>query len=149
MAQLEDFIRLAASESGLVVVAATRADGTVQASVVNAGVMPHPGDGAPVVALVARGDALKLRLLRARPGAAVTVRSGWQWATVEGTAELAGLDDPHPAVAPGDLPELLREVFRAAGGTHDDWPTYDQVMAEERRTAVFVRPARVYGLVRS
>ena len=149
MAQLEDFKRLAAQESGLVVVTATRADGTVQASVVNAGVMPHPGDGTPVVALVARGGALKLRLLQARPVAAVTVRSGWQWATVEGTAELAGPDDPHPEVAPGAVRELLREVFRAAGGTHDDWATYDKVMAEERRTAVFIRPTRVYGLVRS
>jgi PPOX class probable F420-dependent enzyme len=147
--RLEDFSRLASPESGLVVVSATRADGTVQASVVNAGVMPHPGDGTPVVALVARGNSLKLALLRRRPAAAVTVRSGWQWATVEGTAELAGPDDPHPDVAPEDLPGLLREVFRAAGGTHDDWPTYDKVMAEERRTAVFLRPARIYGVVRS
>jgi hypothetical protein len=80
---------------------------------------------------------------------AVTVRSGWQWVTVEGTAELAGPDDPHPAVAPGDVPALLRAVFTAAGGTHDDWATYDRVMAEERRTAVLVRPVRVYGVVTS
>jgi hypothetical protein len=38
---------------------------------------------------------------------------------------------------------LLREIFTAAGGTHDDWPTYDRVMAEERRTAVLVTPRRV------
>ena len=149
MAQLEDFRRLAAHESGLVVVSATRADGSVQSSVVNAGVMPHPGDGRPVVALVARGDALKLRLLRARPAAAVTVRSGWQWATVEGTAELAGPDDPHPDVPSERIPDLLRDVFTAAGGTHDDWATYDRIMAEERRTAIFLRPARVYGVIRS
>ena len=42
------------------------------------------------------------------------------------------------------MPELLREVFRAAGGTHDDWPTYDRVMAEERRAAVLISPERVY-----
>ncbi len=149
MADLDDFSRLASPESGLVVVSATRADGTVQSSVVNAGVMPHPGDGRPVVALVARGDALKLRLLRARPAAAVTVRSGWQWTTVEGTVELAGPDDPHPDVSPESIPGLLRAVFTAAGGTHDDWATYDRVMAEERRTAVFLRPARVYGVIRS
>ena len=149
MADIEDFSRLASNESGLVVVSAARADGTVQASLVNAGVMPHPGDGEPVVALVARGTALKLRLLRARPAAAVTVRSGWQWATVEGTAELAGPDHPHPDVAPGQIPQLLRDVFTAAGGTHDDWAAYDRVMAEERRTAVFVRPTRVYGVIRS
>jgi len=37
---------------------------------------------------------------------------------------------------------LLREIFTAAGGTHDDWDTYDRVMAEERRTAVLVTPER-------
>jgi hypothetical protein len=40
---------------------------------------------------------------------------------------------------------LLREIFTAAGGTHDDWDTYDRVMAEERRVAVLVTPERVYG----
>ncbi len=41
---------------------------------------------------------------------------------------------------------LLREVFQAAGGTHDDWQEYDRVMREQRRTAVFVSPTRVYGV---
>jgi hypothetical protein len=44
---------------------------------------------------------------------------------------------------------LLREIFTAAGGTHDDWPTYDRVMAEERRVAVLVAPERVSGSLRS
>jgi len=35
--------------------------------------------------------------------------------------------------------------FPDAGGTHDDFATYDRVMREERRTAVFVHPDRVYG----
>jgi PPOX class probable F420-dependent enzyme len=148
MMRIEEFSRLAAQEDGLLVVGATRADGSVQASVVNAGVLKHPGDGTPVVGLVARGNALKLRLLRRRPAIAVTVRSGAQWVTVEGTAELAGPDDAHPDVAPAEVPGLLRAVFLAAGGTHDDWPTYDRVMAEERRAAVLVRPERVYGVVR-
>jgi hypothetical protein len=52
-------------------------------------------------------------------------------------------------VAPADLAALLRTVFMAAGGTHDDWPTYDRIMAEERRTAVLVRPERIYGVVRN
>jgi hypothetical protein len=39
---------------------------------------------------------------------------------------------------------LLRDIFCAAGGTHDDWATYDRVMREERRTAVLVSPTRVY-----
>lgn len=148
MVQLEEFSRLADAHDGLAVMSATRADGTVQATLVNAGVLKHPGDGTPVVGLVVRGNALKLRLLRRRPAAAVTVHAGTQWVTVEGPAELAGPDDPHPEIAPETIPGLLRAVFVAAGGTHDDWPVYDRVMAEERRVAVLVRPERIYGVVR-
>jgi hypothetical protein len=39
---------------------------------------------------------------------------------------------------------MLREIFTATGGTHDDWDTYDRVMREERRTAVLISPDRVY-----
>ena len=39
---------------------------------------------------------------------------------------------------------MLREIFTAAGGTHDDWDAYDRVMREERRTAVLITPDRVY-----
>jgi hypothetical protein len=35
------------------------------------------------------------------------------------------------------------EIFTAAGGTHDDFDTYHRVMADERRTAVLVTPARI------
>jgi hypothetical protein len=40
---------------------------------------------------------------------------------------------------------LLREVFTAAGGTHDDWDTYDQTMIEQGRTVVLVSPSRLYS----
>jgi hypothetical protein len=40
---------------------------------------------------------------------------------------------------------LLRDIFSAAGGTHDDWASYDRVMREERRTAVFISPTRMYA----
>jgi hypothetical protein len=39
----------------------------------------------------------------------------------------------------------LRSIFEAAGGTHDDWDTFDRVMAEERRTAVLITPQRTYS----
>jgi PPOX class probable F420-dependent enzyme len=134
---------LVQADSGLAVVATAREDGGLQASVVNAGVLRHPGTGVPVVGFVARASTVKVANLRARPQAAVTFRAGWRWVTAEGTAELAGPDDPHPQV--GDVPALLRAVFTAAGGTHDDWATYDRVMADERRTAVLVLPDRIYG----
>jgi PPOX class probable F420-dependent enzyme len=142
---LEDAAALAAQEHGLVVVSTLRADGTVQSSVVNAGVLPHPATGRPVLGFVTYGP-VKLANLRARPQLTATARSGWQWASVEGRAELAGPDDPQPWLADADaLRLLLREVFTAAGGDHADWHAYDRTMAEQRRTAVLVDPTRVYS----
>jgi PPOX class probable F420-dependent enzyme len=144
---LVTFAQLIGRDS-LCVVTATRADGSVQASLVNAGILTHPVSGEDVVGYVARGDALKVRLLRQRPSASVTVRDGFEWATVEGPAEVVGPDDPRAGVDPERLRLLLREVFVAAGGDHGDWDEYDRVMAAERRAAVFVHPARVYGVTR-
>jgi PPOX class probable F420-dependent enzyme len=142
---LEDAAALAAQEHGLVVVSTLRADGTIQSSVVNAGVLPHPATGRPVLGFVTYG-AVKLANLRVRPQLTATARSGWQWTSVEGTAELAGPDDPQPWLdGPDALRLLLREVFTAAGGRHDDWAEYDRTMAEQRRTAVLVEPTRVYS----
>ena len=53
------------------------------------------------------------------------------WATVKGTADVGGPDDPAPWLPDSEaLRLLLREVFTAAGGTHDNWDEYDRVMAE-------------------
>jgi len=141
---LDVFRERAAGEHGLVVVTTARADGSMHSTVVNAGVMDHPGTGTPIVALVAAGGSVKLANLRARPWITVTVRTGWRWSTVEGAAELAGPDDPLPGV--DDVPALLRAIFTAAGGTHDDWAEYDATMARERRAAVLISPTRVYGV---
>ena len=40
---------------------------------------------------------------------------------------------------------MLRDIFTAAGGTHDDWDAYDRTMLEQHRTAVFVKPSRIYS----
>jgi PPOX class probable F420-dependent enzyme len=145
MTTLDDAVGLAADEHGLTVVSTLRADGTIQASLVNAGILPHRATGQRVLAFVTYGR-VKLANLRARPQLAATFRNGWRYATVEGRAELAGPDDPAPWLrGPEDLRLLLREVFTAAGGTHDDWDEYDRVMAEQRRTVVFATPTRVYG----
>ena len=124
-------------------VSTLRADQTIQASVVNTGVLDHRGH--QVVGFTTRGGTRKLANLRARPRLAVTIRAGWEWATVEGTAELIGPDDPAAGFDAEALRLLLRAVFVAAGGTHDDWASYDRVMAEERRAAVLVSPVRLYG----
>ena len=145
MTDLTDFARLVAGDHGLCVVSTLRSDSTIQSSVVNAGVLPHPLTGGPVVGLVARGGSRKLANLRARPRATVVVRAGWDWVAAEGAADLAGPDDALGDLDPAQIRLLLREIFTAAGGTHDDWDTYDRVMAEERRTAVLVTPGRVYS----
>ena len=145
MANIEDFKKLVAGDHGLVVVSVLRGDGTISSSVVNAGVLPHPVTGETVIGLVARGGTKKLARWRERPYANVVIRSGWQWAAAEGRVDLIGPDDPEPAVDAERLRLLLREIFTAAGGTHDDFDTYDRVMREERRTAVFVHPDRVYA----
>jgi len=145
MTDVNDFAALVRRESGLCVVSTLRAAGTIQSTVINAGVLDHPVLGGPVVGFTTRGSAAKLVNLRARPRATIVVRAGWEWVAVEGPTEIAGPDDRLPGFDPAGLPELLREVFRAAGGTHDDWPTYDRVMAEERRAAVLISPERVYS----
>lgn len=144
MTDLSDFAALVPADHGLSVIVTMRRDHTPQTSVVNVGVTPHPVTGEEKVAFVVAGGARKLTNLRADPTVAVVIRGGWLWATVEGTAELIGPDDPHPDVDDERLRVLLREIFSAAGGTHDDWDAYDRVMREERRTAVLVTPTRVY-----
>ena len=142
---LEPVRRFVGLDQGLAIVSTGRPDGSVQASVVNAGVLDRPRDGSPVVGFVAHGDAAN-STSRARPRAAVTFRSGWEWVTVEGSAELAGPDDPLEGIDDEALRLLLREIFTSAGGAHNDFDEYDRVMAAERRTAVLVRPDRVYGV---
>jgi PPOX class probable F420-dependent enzyme len=144
MTDVSAFAELVPMDHGLCMLSTLRRDGSVQASVVNAGVLPHPLTGVQVVGLVATGGSRKLHNLRADPRATIVARAGWQWATVEGTAEIIGPDDPHPDVDGEALRLLLRNIFQAAGGTHDDWHTYDRVMAEERRAAVLLAPRRTY-----
>jgi PPOX class probable F420-dependent enzyme len=145
VADIADFRKLIAGDHGLVVVSTLRENGTIASSVVNAGVLSHPVTGEPVVGMVIIGGSRKLEHLRARPRATVAIRVGWQWATVEGPVELAGPADPLPGVDAERVRLLLREIFTAAGGTHEDFGEYDRVMLAEGRTAVLVHPQRVYS----
>ncbi len=143
MADFESVRAMAGTETGLCVVAAARPDGSVHSSVVNAGPMAHPMTGEDAVALVARGDARKVAHIRSSGRASVTFRRGWQWAGVEGVAEVVDDDD---GAGERGLRQLLRDVFVAAGGTHDNWDEYDRVMAEEGRIPIFITPDRIIGV---
>jgi hypothetical protein len=141
MKDLDDVERLAAGDNYLAVFALARPDRRVQASVVSAGILPDPVDGSPGVAAVVGGGTRKLELLRAVGRATLVFKTGWEWAAVSGPVRLVGPDD---GVELGlDVPATLRSVFRAAGGTHEDWEEFDRVMAAERRCAVFVRAERI------
>ena len=145
MTTLDEAVALARADRGLAVVSTVRADTTIQASLVNAGIVPHPATGEPVLAFVTYGR-VKLANLRARPAVTLTFRDGWQWASVEGRAELAGPNDQPTWLTSADqLRLLLREVFTACGGTHDNWDDYDRTMVEQGRVAVLVAPTRVYS----
>ena len=145
MTDLASFTALVGGDHGLGVVSTLRPDTTIQSSVVNVGVLPHPVTGELVVAFVSQGRAHRLGYLRSRPRITVVLQAGWQWAAAEGPVQLCGPDDPMPGVDAERLRLLLREIFTAAGGTHDDWDTYDATMAAERRTAVLMTPERVYS----
>ncbi len=144
VASLDDVRTLIPLDNGLASVAIPRRDGAPQATVVNAGVVPHPVSSQPIAAFVARRGTHKLDLLRADPRATLTWRAGWAWVTVEGSIQLCGPDDPVPGIDAEGLRLLLREIYAAAGGAHEDWAEYDRVMVAEGRTAVLVTPVRVY-----
>ena len=145
VADIADFKKLITGEHGLVVVSTLRKDGTIASSVVNAGVLAHPVTGETVVGMVFRGGIRKLQHLQERPRATVAVRVGWQWATAEGPVDLIGPADPFPGIDAERLRVLLREIFTAAGGSHEDFDEYDRVMRAESRTAVLVHPEKVYS----
>ncbi|HYU39947.1 MAG TPA: pyridoxamine 5'-phosphate oxidase family protein [Acidimicrobiia bacterium] len=141
-----DYVReLARRDHGLAVVVTQRSEGSPQTSIANAGVLPHPVTGDALVGLVVRGDTQKHANLRRRSRATVVFRAGWEWVAVEGPVDLAGPDDPLPGLDADRIARLLRDVFSAAGGTHENWDEYDRVMANERRLAVLVHPERVYS----
>ena len=145
MATVQDIQRLVDLDHGLASLSTLRADGTVQSTVVNAGVVDHPVTGAPVAAFVGRPATRKIAHLRHNPTATLLWRAGWAWVAAEGTVELVGPDDPLEGVAAASLPTLLRHVYSAGGGgEHDDWAEYDRVMAAERRMAVLLTPTRIY-----
>jgi hypothetical protein len=142
MADLTDVKRYLADENGLATISTTQADGRVLSSVANCGVIDHPVTGNPCVALVSGGQAARLGHVRRGSQVTIAIRRGWNWLSVTGPADLFG---PADALDPESIRLLLREVFTAAGGTHDDFDEFDRAMAEDGRTAVVVAPARIIG----
>ena len=142
---MQDIERLVVGEHGLVTISVARADGSVHSSVVNAGVLDHPVSGDRVVATVLGGSSWKLRRLRETRRATILFRVGWDWASADGAVDIIGPNDAFDGFDSTKVPTLLREIFTAAGGTHDDWDEYDRVMASDQRAALLLNPLRIQG----
>lgn len=145
MPDIEDVRTYLASENGLAIVSTTQADGRVLSSVANCGVTDHPVSDTSCVALVSAGGAARLAHIRRGSQVTIMIRRGWNWVAVTGQADIVGPNDPADGVDAEALRLLLRQVFQAAGGTHDDFDEYDRVMSEQARAAVLVAPDRILG----
>ncbi|MFN3217721.1 MAG: pyridoxamine 5'-phosphate oxidase [Acidimicrobiales bacterium] len=147
MASLDTVRSFLTEEHGLAVVSTVQADGAVLSTVVNCGVIDHPVNGEPHLAFVSLGGAARLRHVRRGSPVTAAIRRGWNWVSVTGPAELIGPDDNAHDLDAERMRVLLRDVFTAAGGDHDDWDTYDQTMRDQARTAVLIAPDRIRGNV--
>jgi len=145
MPTIEDVKDKLALETGLAVISTTQADGRVLSSVANCGVIDHPVTGAPSVAMVSAGGAARLGHIRRGSEVTIAIRRGWTWVSVTGPADIIAPDELPEGIDADALRLLLRDIFQAAGGTHDDYDEYDRVLAAERRAAVLVTPSRILG----
>ena len=145
MCQLEDVRRFLATVPGLATISTVPNDGRVLSSIANCGVIPHPLTGEDCVALVSMGSAARLQHVRRGSEVTIAVRRGWSWVAVTGKADLIGPDDPAEGIGDEELRLLLRRIFEAAGGEHEDFDEYDREMVRSRRAAVLVAPIRIIG----
>jgi PPOX class probable F420-dependent enzyme len=122
----------------------TRRDGTPQASLVRGGILDDPTTGQPAVVALVRGKTVKLRNLRRTPRATAFLRSGSDWATVEGPVTIIGPEDPREGVDAARLDALRREAAVAVARSDKTPEAFQRVMDTERRALVYVAMERVF-----
>ena len=145
MSDIEIFSNYLSEETGLATVSTTQADGRVLSSVVNCGMIKNPLTGDTCVAFVSGSKAARLRHIDRGSQVTVNVRRGWIWSSVTGPADLIRPESLPESIDAGQMRLLLREVFHAAGGVHDDLEEYDRAMAQEERVVVCITPKRILG----
>ena len=145
MSDIEIFSNYLLEETGLVTVSTTQVDGRVLSSVVNCGMIEHPLTGDTCVAFVSGSKAARLKHIDRGSQVTITARRGWAWSSVTGPADLIRPEQVPETIDKEQMRLLLREVFHAAGGVHDDLEEYDRTMLQEGRVVVCVTPERVLG----
>ena len=145
MSDIEIFSNYLSEETGLVTVSTTQVDGRVLSSVVNCGMIEHPLTGDTCVAFVSGSKAARLKHIDRGSQVTITARRGWAWSSVTGPADLIRPEQVPETIDKEQMRLLLREVFHAAGGVHDDLEEYDRTMLQEGRVVVCVTPERVLG----
>ncbi len=145
MSNIEIFSNYLSEETGLATISTTQIDGRVLSSVVNCGMIEHPLTGDTCVAFVSGSKAARLKHIDRGSQVTISVRRGWAWSSVTGPADLIRPEQLPETVDKEQMRLLLREVFHAAGGVHDDLEEYDRAMAQEGRIVVCVTPERVLG----
>lgn len=118
-----------------------RSDGRPQLSNILYGL-----DAEGVIRISVTDSRAKTRNLRRDPRGSLYVPGDtfWSFVVVDGTAELSGV-----AGRPDDeIADELVALFRSIRGQeHPDWNEFRQVMVEERRLVIRLRPAHAYGMV--
>jgi hypothetical protein len=145
MSSVQDVQRFLSLESGLATVSTAQVDGGILSSVVNCGIIPHPITKDLCVAFVSIGEAARLKHIERGSKATIAVRREWKWISVSGKANLFGPENLSESFDTESLRLLLREVFIAAGGTHENFEEYDDAMASEKRVGVCVEIDRILG----
>ena len=145
MIDSESYSNYLLEETCLATVSTTQIDGRILSTVVNCGMIEHPITGDTCVAFVSGSNAARLKHIERGSQVTVCVRRGWVWSSVTGPADLIKPESLPEGIDSEKMRLLLREVFHAAGGVHDDLEEYDKAMAGEKRVVVCVSPDRILG----
>lgn len=140
---LDERLLAFAADKNLGTVVALKRDGRPQLSVVSYTLDP----AGPTVRVSTTAGRAKTHNLRRDPRASLLVTSpdGWQYAVLEGDAELSAV----AADSADATVEELIEVYRAISGEHPDWDDYRRAMVADERLVLTIRVTHVYGAAAS